>query len=103
MIVARDGHYGIDALLRHVLDTAPRRANQESCRELRRLRAEREAFDLTLREFAPMLGTSPSRLSSYENGSVARSVAIARPTRTGNASPDRSTRGFTAVTWSLST
>ena len=55
MIVARDGHYGVDALLRHVLDTARRRADQESCCELfgRRLRAEREAFDLTLREFAP--------------------------------------------------
>ncbi len=41
-----------------------------------RIRAVRLALGLSLRELAPMIGTSASRLSSYESGQVAPTVNI---------------------------
>ena len=51
------------------------------------IRTFRETRNITLRDFARMAGTSPSYLSSLENGpnphmpSVARAVALARVAR----------------------
>ncbi|MGI9029567.1 MAG: helix-turn-helix domain-containing protein [Ilumatobacteraceae bacterium] len=68
---------GLDTLFRSIIANARRRADESSCiRYGRRIREVRQALGLSQREFAPLIGTSAQRLSSYERGRVAPSVAI---------------------------
>ena len=68
---------GLDQLFLRVVASARREADAAACREYgARIRSVRQAMGLTLREFAPLIGTSAQRLSSYENGRVAPSVAL---------------------------
>lgn len=70
-------HGGLDTLLGGWIQRARAEADDEAVREAGlRLRAVRSGLGLTQREFAPLLGTSAQRLSSYENGRVAPSVAF---------------------------
>lgn len=70
-------HEGVDALLaeavrraRRDVDTEARRAHGE------RLRTARTAAGLSLRELAPLIGTSAQRLSAYETGRTAPTVHV---------------------------
>lgn len=92
-IVSWRENYGVDDLLARVLARARADADAESCRRYgERIRAVRASLGLSQREFAPLIGTSASRLSSYENGTVAPSVAllgrIDRVARRAGGAPD---------------
>lgn len=68
---------GLDDLFLSVVSTARRRADDDARLDYgRRIRSVRLALGMSLREFAPLIGTSAQRLSSYERGQVAPSVAI---------------------------
>lgn len=70
-------HYGVDALIANVI----RRARADVDRDARNhyareIRAWREQTGMTLRQFARTVGTSPSRLSDYENAKVAPTTDV---------------------------
>lgn len=76
-IVGWGEHYGVDALMKHVIE----RAREELTRRGRseyaaRIRAWRTASGMTLREFARAAGTSASRLSDYEKAKVAPTTDV---------------------------
>lgn len=76
-IAAWDEHYGVDALMRHVVADARDRFDRAArLRYARRLRDRRTAAGLTLRELATMAGTSETRLSAYENAAVAPTTTV---------------------------
>ena len=70
-------HYGVDALMTEVIRRArkdvDRQARQAYAREIR---SWRTSTGLSLREFARAAGTSPSRLSDYENAKVAPTTDV---------------------------
>lgn len=70
-------HYGVDALMRSVID----RARDQVTRAGRaayasEIRSWREQTGLTLRDFASAAGTSASRLSDYEHAKVAPTTDV---------------------------
>lgn len=72
-----DEHYGVDALMAEVI----RRAREDVDRQGRQayaqaIRAWRCSTGMSLREFARAAGTSPSRLSNYENAKVAPTTDV---------------------------
>jgi DNA-binding transcriptional regulator YiaG len=70
-------HYGVDALLDHVIRRAREEVTQ-SGREAyaRQIREWRERTGMTMRQFARDAGTSASRLSDYENAKVAPTTDV---------------------------
>ncbi len=77
-IVSWGEHWGVDAVFADLIADARHDADQEAARAFgRRCHEVRTRLGLTMREFAPMLGTSASRLSTYESGAVAPSIAVA--------------------------
>ncbi|MGF1666158.1 MAG: helix-turn-helix domain-containing protein [Acidimicrobiia bacterium] len=86
-VVSWNENYGVDRLLEGVVEHARSEADAESRREYgRRIRSVRISLGMTMREFAPLIGTSAARLSSYESGKVA-------PTANILGRVDRLTRG----------
>jgi DNA-binding XRE family transcriptional regulator len=76
-IIGWGENYGVDALFEEILRQAREAADREARAAYgRRIRDERERRGLSLREFAPLIGTSAQRLSSYERGQVAPTVTI---------------------------
>lgn len=76
-IASWDEHYGADRLFAHVVAQARQAVDAESRRSFgERMRAVRLALGMSLRDFAPLIGTSAQRLSSYESGQVAPTVNI---------------------------
>lgn len=68
---------GLDALFVDLIGAARRRVDDESCRRYgERIRQIRRALGMSQRQFAPLIGTSAQRLSSYENGRVAPSTVV---------------------------
>lgn len=70
-------HYGVDALMAEAI----RRARDELTLRGRaqyaaQIRSWRSRTGMTLREFARAAGTSPSRLSDYENAKVAPTTDV---------------------------
>jgi DNA-binding transcriptional regulator YiaG len=70
-------HYGADALMAEVI----RRAREDVDRQARQgyaweIRSWRGSTGMSLREFARAAGTSPSRLSDYENAKVAPTTDV---------------------------
>ena len=70
-------HYGVDPLMSSVI----RHARAEVDREARshyahKIRSWRQQTGMTLRQFAKIAGTSPSRLSDYENAKVAPTTDV---------------------------
>jgi DNA-binding transcriptional regulator YiaG len=76
-IVGWGEHYGVDALMLRVIDTArdtiERRGRLAYAEEIRRWRAETR---MSLRQYARAAGTSASRLSAYEHGTVAPTTDV---------------------------
>jgi DNA-binding transcriptional regulator YiaG len=70
-------HYGLDTLLRNVIDRAredvTRRGRAEYATQIRSWRIH---TGMTLRQFASAAGTSASRLSAYENAKVAPTTDV---------------------------
>jgi len=76
-VVSWGEHYGVDALMSHVI----RRAREEVARRGRaeyaaQIRSWREQTGMTLRQFARAAGTSAPRLSDYENAKVAPTTDV---------------------------
>ncbi len=72
-----DEHYGVDALMREVTRRAREDFDlQARATYAREIRAWRRQTGMTLREFARAAGTSPSRLSDYENAKVAPTTDV---------------------------
>lgn len=68
---------GVDVLLGEAVRRARERVDAESRRRFgARLRAARVAAGLSLRDLAPLIGTSAQRLSAYETGRTAPTVHI---------------------------
>ncbi len=68
---------GLDVVFLALLATARHEADAEAGRAYgERIRRVRQALGMSQREFAPLIGTSAQRLSSYETGKVAPSVAV---------------------------
>ena len=70
-------HYGVDALTAEVV----RRAREDvdhgaRAAYAREIRAWRQGTGMSLREFARLAGTSPSRLSGYEHAKVAPTTDV---------------------------
>ncbi len=77
VIVSWGENGGIDAVLGGWLRRARDEADQATARSVGEyLREVRSELGMSQREFAPLIGTSAQRLSSYETGRVAPSVAI---------------------------
>lgn len=71
-IVSWNESYGTDRLFEAIIERARDEADAASRRDYgQRIRAVRTTLGLTMREFAPLIGTSPARLASYESGKVA--------------------------------
>jgi DNA-binding XRE family transcriptional regulator len=76
-IVSWDENYGVDRLFEQIIEHARQDADAESRREYgRHIRELRTALGMTMREFAPLIGTSAARLASYESGNVAPTVNL---------------------------
>ena len=76
-IAARGEHYGIDPLMLRVVARA--RAETDAAARARYaavVREARERTGLSVRAFARLAGTSPSRLSSYETGGTAPTTEV---------------------------
>lgn len=70
-------HYGVDAVMERVIRHARVQIDlQGRQRYARQIRRWRQASGLTLRELARAAGTSPSRLSNYENARVAPTTDV---------------------------
>ncbi len=70
-------NYGADRLFTAVIEHARSEADAEPRRDYgRRIRAVRAGLGMSMREFAPLIGTSPARLASYESGKVAPTANI---------------------------
>ena len=77
LIVSWREHDSIGPLFAGVLEDARTEADRIArVRYGAQIRAIRSSLGLSLRELAPLIGTSASRLSSYENGTVAPTVTI---------------------------
>ncbi len=76
-ITAWGEHYGVDSLMRNVLQSA-RRDFDARGRETyaARIRQVRTGTGLSLRAFARLVGTSASRLSDYENAKVSPTTDV---------------------------
>jgi len=76
-VVSWGEHYGVDPLIARVIadarETVARRGRESYAAEIRGWRAQ---AGMTLREFATAAGTSPSRLSDYENAKVAPTTDV---------------------------
>lgn len=71
-IVSWHENYGVDRLFEAIIARARDDADAASRRDYgQRIRAVRTSLGMTMREFAPLIGTSPARLASYESGKVA--------------------------------
>jgi DNA-binding XRE family transcriptional regulator len=76
-IVSWDENYGVDRLFGRIIEHARDEADAESRREYGKgIRDVRMALGMTMREFAPLIGTSAARLASYESGKVAPTVNL---------------------------
>lgn len=76
-IAAWGEHYGVDPLLRHVIDQARRDVDAAArARYAAAIRGLRRSTGLSMREFARLAGTSPSRLSDYENGRTSPTTEV---------------------------
>lgn len=76
-IVSWGENPGLDALFESVIDECRADFDRRTCERFGELvRRARESHGLSLRELAPRIGTSASRLSSYERGTVAPSIAL---------------------------
>jgi DNA-binding transcriptional regulator YiaG len=76
-VVSWGEHYGVDALIARVI----RHAREDIAQRGRagyaaQIRAWRKRSGMTLRELARAAGTSPSRLSAYENAKVAPTTDV---------------------------
>jgi DNA-binding transcriptional regulator YiaG len=76
-VTAWGEHYGVDALMSNVIC----RARQDITRQGRaeyaaQIRSWRDQSGMTLRQLARAAGTSPSRLSAYENAKVAPTTDV---------------------------
>lgn len=70
-------NYGVDRLLEGIIKRARDDADAESRREYgARIREVRTTLGMTMRQFAPLIGTSAARLASYESGKVAPTANI---------------------------
>lgn len=92
-VVSWNENYGVDRLLEGIVERARSEADAASRREYgRRIRDVRTSLGMTMREFAPLIGTSAARLSSYESGKVAPTANILgrvdRLTRGDDSTPD---------------
>lgn len=76
-VVGWDEHYGVDALMRRVIDRAradlTRRGREAYAAQIR---AWRVSSGMTLRQFAKAAGTSAPRLSDYEKAKVAPTTDV---------------------------
>jgi DNA-binding transcriptional regulator YiaG len=76
-VVSWGEHYGVDALMSHVLRCAREDVTLRGRSEYaKHIRAWRTATGMTLRQFARAAGTSASRLSDYENAKVAPTTDV---------------------------
>jgi DNA-binding transcriptional regulator YiaG len=76
-VAAWDEHYGVDALMtgviRHAREDIALAGRAEYAAQIRSWRTQ---TGMTLRQFARAAGTSPSRLSDYENAKVAPTTDV---------------------------
>lgn len=76
-VVSWDEHYGVDRLLRGVIEHAREEISREGRkRYAEQIRGWRARTGLSLREFARAAGTSAPRLSDYENAKVAPTTDV---------------------------
>jgi len=69
--------YGVDALMLRILSSARRDLDLAArASYARQIRDWRKSAGMTLRQFARAAGTSPSRLSAYENAKVAPTTDV---------------------------
>lgn len=72
-----DEHYGVDKLMRTVIDRARSDFDARGrARYAERIRQARASTGLSLRHLARLAGTSASRLSDYENAKVAPTTDV---------------------------
>ncbi len=72
-----DDHYGVDRLMRRVIDRARSDVDARGrARYAERIRRARESTGLSQRDLARLAGTSASRLSNYENAKVAPTTDV---------------------------
>ncbi len=72
-----DEHYGVDRLMRRVIDRARSDIDaQGRARYAERIRRARASTGLSQRHLARLAGTSASRLSDYENAKVAPTTDV---------------------------
>jgi DNA-binding transcriptional regulator YiaG len=76
-VVSWGEHYGVDALMSHVIRRARREVTQQGRADYAaQIRSWREQTGMTLRQFAQAAGTSAPRLSDYENAKVAPTTDV---------------------------
>jgi DNA-binding transcriptional regulator YiaG len=76
-VVSWGEHYGVDALLTNVIRHAREQFDlQGRAHYAHEIRSWREQTGMTLRQFSRVAGTSPSRLSDYENAKVAPTTDV---------------------------
>lgn len=76
-VVSWGEHYGIDALIARIISQARKEITLQGRSEYAaQIRAWRKRSGMTLRELARAAGTSPSRLSAYENAKVAPTTDV---------------------------
>jgi DNA-binding transcriptional regulator YiaG len=76
-VVGWGEHYGVDALMTHVIDRARGDLTQRGRVDYAtQIRAWREQTGMTLRQFAHAAGTSAPRLSDYEKAKVAPTTDV---------------------------
>lgn len=76
-IVGLGGHYGVDLIMERLLQQARQRSTLAGRRRYAdRLRSMRRAAGLSMRELASAAGTSPARISDYENARVSPTTDV---------------------------
>lgn len=76
-VVSWGEHYGVDALIGRVISQARQElALQGRAQYATQIHHWREQTGMTLRQFAQAAGTSPSRLSDYENAKVSPTTDV---------------------------
>lgn len=75
--VALDCHYGVDRTMEQILREARARSTLAGRRRYAdRLRELRRSAGLSMRQLAELAGTSPARISDYENARVAPTTDV---------------------------
>jgi DNA-binding transcriptional regulator YiaG len=76
-LIGLDCHYGVDRIMEQILHESRTRSTMSGRRRYAdRLRELRRSAGLSMRRLAELAGTSPARISDYENARVAPTTDV---------------------------